>query len=86
MHGHSSLMVKVSDHGWHVTSSSRVPLKTQRRGHEVRPRYTLNLLRAQISSHWCGVKVRRGRMPNQVTSSSFDHGSKLRNPSPKALV
>ncbi|GFS50826.1 hypothetical protein TNCV_4847411 [Trichonephila clavipes] len=28
--GRDSLVVKVSDHGWHVTSSSPVPLKTCR--------------------------------------------------------
>ncbi|GFT33856.1 uncharacterized protein TNCV_4383491 [Trichonephila clavipes] len=38
-----------------VTSSSPVPLKTRRVGH----RCTLNLSRAQTSSLWCGVVVRR---------------------------
>ncbi|GFU77973.1 hypothetical protein TNCV_2563381 [Trichonephila clavipes] len=33
-----------------VTSSSPVPLKTSRVGQ----RYTLNLSRAETSSHWCG--------------------------------
>ncbi|GFX30556.1 uncharacterized protein TNCV_3462071 [Trichonephila clavipes] len=33
-----------------------------------------------------GVVVRRGEVPAQVTSSSLDHGSKSRSPSPKALV
>ncbi|GFU78671.1 uncharacterized protein TNCV_2302821 [Trichonephila clavipes] len=74
-------MVKVSDHGWLATSSSPVPLKTRRVGE----RYTLNLSRAQTSSRWRGVVVRRG-VPAQVSSSSLDHGSKLRGPSPKALV
>ncbi|GFU49154.1 uncharacterized protein TNCV_2674581 [Trichonephila clavipes] len=65
------------------TSSSPVPQKT----HRVGQRYALNLSRAQTSSRWCGVVVRReGRVPAQVLSKSFDHGSKLRNPSPKALV
>ncbi|GFW92945.1 hypothetical protein TNCV_3495781 [Trichonephila clavipes] len=41
--GRGSLVVKVSDHGWHVMSSSRVPLKT----HRVGERCTLNLPRAQ---------------------------------------
>ncbi|GFX71155.1 uncharacterized protein TNCV_3649201 [Trichonephila clavipes] len=40
-----------------VTSSSPVPLKTRR----VWQRCTLNLSRAETSSHWCGVVVRRGR-------------------------
>ncbi|GFV47443.1 uncharacterized protein TNCV_4830991 [Trichonephila clavipes] len=39
-----------------VTSSSPVPLKTRRVGQ----RCTLNLSRAETSSRWCGVEVRRG--------------------------
>ncbi|GFW96038.1 uncharacterized protein TNCV_957521 [Trichonephila clavipes] len=39
-----------------VTSSSPVPLKTRRVGQ----RCTLNLSRAEASSRWCGVVVRRG--------------------------
>ncbi|GFS62794.1 integrase catalytic domain-containing protein [Trichonephila clavipes] len=39
-----------------VTSSSSVPLKTRREGQ----RCTLNLSRAETSSRWCGVVVRRG--------------------------
>ncbi|GFU90571.1 hypothetical protein TNCV_4051531 [Trichonephila clavipes] len=54
--GSGSLVVKVSDGGWLVTSSSPVPLKTRC----VRERCALNLSRAQTSSHWCGVVVRRG--------------------------
>ncbi|GFW54652.1 uncharacterized protein TNCV_787551 [Trichonephila clavipes] len=50
----SSLVVKVSDRRWRVMSSSRVPIKTRRVG----VRCSLNLLRAQTSSHWCGVVVR----------------------------
>ncbi|GFU11458.1 uncharacterized protein TNCV_1983671 [Trichonephila clavipes] len=64
-----------------VTSSSPVSLKTRRVGQ----RCTLNLSRAETSSRWCGVVVRRG-VPAQVSSTSLDHGSKLRGPSPKALV
>ncbi|GFU96431.1 uncharacterized protein TNCV_90071 [Trichonephila clavipes] len=64
-----------------VTSSSPVPLKTRRVGQ----RCTLNLSRAETSSRWCGVVVRRG-VPAQVSSTLLDHGSKLRVPSPKALV
>ncbi|GFS71500.1 transposable element Tcb1 transposase [Trichonephila clavipes] len=51
-----SPVVKVSDHGRHVMSSSPVPLKTRHVGQ----RCTLNLSRAETSSHWCGVVVRRG--------------------------
>ncbi|GFU75869.1 uncharacterized protein TNCV_1653271 [Trichonephila clavipes] len=39
-----------------VTSSSPVPLKTRRVGQ----RCTLNLSRAETSSRWCGMVVRRG--------------------------
>ncbi|GFU95422.1 uncharacterized protein TNCV_4787571 [Trichonephila clavipes] len=39
-----------------VTNSSPVPLKTRRVG----ARCTLNLFRAQTSSRWYGVTVRRG--------------------------
>ncbi|GFW64239.1 uncharacterized protein TNCV_775031 [Trichonephila clavipes] len=39
-----------------VTSSIPVPLKTRRVGQ----RCTLNLSRAETSSCWCGVVVRRG--------------------------
>ncbi|GFX59629.1 uncharacterized protein TNCV_3753941 [Trichonephila clavipes] len=73
--------VKVSDHVRHVISSSSVPLKTRRVGE----RCSLNLLRAQTPSRWCGVVVRRG-VSAQVSSSLLDHGSKLRGSSPKALL
>ncbi|GFU64374.1 uncharacterized protein TNCV_3947411 [Trichonephila clavipes] len=53
-----------------------VPLKTRRVGQ----RCTLNLSRAETSFRWCGVVVRRG-VPAQVSSTSLDHGSKLRSPS-----
>ncbi|GFU56510.1 uncharacterized protein TNCV_1137361 [Trichonephila clavipes] len=39
-----------------VTSSSPIPLKTRRVGQ----RCTINLSRAETSSRWCGVVVRRG--------------------------
>ncbi|GFT73368.1 uncharacterized protein TNCV_4009741 [Trichonephila clavipes] len=39
-----------------VTDSSPVPLKIRRVGQ----RCTLNLSRAETSSRWCGVAVRRG--------------------------
>ncbi|GFW15564.1 uncharacterized protein TNCV_4657041 [Trichonephila clavipes] len=63
-----------------VTSSSPVPLKTRRVGQ----RCTLNLSRAETSSGWCGVVVRTGGVPAQVSPTSLDHGSKLRGPSPKS--
>ncbi|GFV02989.1 uncharacterized protein TNCV_2744521 [Trichonephila clavipes] len=46
----------VSDHGRHVMSSSPESLKTRHVGE----RCTLNLSRAQTSSGWCGVVVKRG--------------------------
>ncbi|GFW75712.1 uncharacterized protein TNCV_4428951 [Trichonephila clavipes] len=45
-----------------VTSSSPVPLKTRRVGQ----RCTLNLSRAETSSRWCGVVVRRGGESSDV--------------------
>ncbi|GFW15743.1 uncharacterized protein TNCV_3582411 [Trichonephila clavipes] len=65
-----------------VTTSSPVPLKTRRVGQ----RCTLNLSRAETSSRWCGVVVRREGVPAQVSSTSLDHGSKVRGPLPKAVV
>ncbi|GFV85195.1 uncharacterized protein TNCV_4172481 [Trichonephila clavipes] len=62
-----------------VTSSSPVPLKTRRVGQ----RCTLNLSIAETSSRWCGSK--ESGVPAQMSSTSLDHGSKLRGPSPKAL-
>ncbi|GFX88973.1 uncharacterized protein TNCV_2852731 [Trichonephila clavipes] len=59
-----NLVVGVSDRGWHATSSSPVPLKT----HLVGERCTLNLPRAQTSSRWCGVVVRRGGCPLRCRS------------------
>ncbi|GFY20162.1 uncharacterized protein TNCV_2148551 [Trichonephila clavipes] len=53
--GCGSPVVKVSDHGRHVMSSRPVPLKTRRAGQ----RCTLNLSRAETSSRWCGVVVKR---------------------------
>ncbi|GFW05425.1 uncharacterized protein TNCV_3359421 [Trichonephila clavipes] len=45
-----------------VTSSSPVPLKTRR----VEQRCTLNLSRAETSSRWCGMVVRRGGVSSGV--------------------
>ncbi|GFV45424.1 uncharacterized protein TNCV_858621 [Trichonephila clavipes] len=44
-----------------VTSSSPIPLKIRRIGQ----RCALNLPRAETSSPWCGVVVRRGGVPDQ---------------------
>ncbi|GFX12413.1 hypothetical protein TNCV_1036001 [Trichonephila clavipes] len=52
----SSPVVKVSDHGRHVMSSSPVPLKNRHVGELC----TLNLSTAQTSLRWCGVVFRRG--------------------------
>ncbi|GFT96229.1 hypothetical protein TNCV_3906701 [Trichonephila clavipes] len=49
--GFGSPVVKVSDHGRHVMSSSPVQLRTCHEGQ----RYTLNLSRDETLSHWCGV-------------------------------
>ncbi|GFU15569.1 uncharacterized protein TNCV_1170721 [Trichonephila clavipes] len=45
-----------------VTSSSPVLLKTRRTG----KRCTLNLSRAETSSRWCGLVVRRGGASSNV--------------------
>ncbi|GFT03702.1 hypothetical protein TNCV_278641 [Trichonephila clavipes] len=50
LRGRGSRVVKVSDRGRHVMSSSPVPLKI----HRVGQRCTLNLSRAETSSRWCG--------------------------------
>ncbi|GFV19031.1 hypothetical protein TNCV_4759161 [Trichonephila clavipes] len=57
-----SPVVKVSDHGRHVMSSSPLPLKTRR----VRQICLLNLSRAQASSRWYGVVIRRGGASSSV--------------------
>ncbi|GFV75856.1 hypothetical protein TNCV_1454531 [Trichonephila clavipes] len=62
----AALHVKVSDHGRHVISSSPVPLKTRRVGQ----RCTLNLSRAETSSRWFGVVVRRGSASSDVVHVS----------------
>ncbi|GFY01753.1 uncharacterized protein TNCV_1467451 [Trichonephila clavipes] len=49
-----------------VTGSSPVPLKTRRVGQ----RCTLNLSRAETSSRWCGVVVRRGGASSGVVHVS----------------
>ncbi|GFU34371.1 uncharacterized protein TNCV_1991571 [Trichonephila clavipes] len=72
---------KVSDRG--LPGHEFDPSTTKDR--RVGQRCTLNLSRAETSSRWCGVVVRE-RVPAQVSSTSLDHGSKLRGPSPKALV
>ncbi|GFU36486.1 cullin-4A [Trichonephila clavipes] len=49
------------------------------KNHRVGERCTLNPSRAQTSSRWCSVVVRRGggcQVPTQVWSSSLDHVSK----------
>ncbi|GFX40806.1 uncharacterized protein TNCV_3760301 [Trichonephila clavipes] len=79
--GCGSPVVKVSDNGRYVMSSSPAPLKTRRAGQ----RCTLNLSRAETSYRGV-VWLLREVVPAQVSFSSLDHGSILRGPSPKALV
>ncbi|GFY01405.1 hypothetical protein TNCV_850131 [Trichonephila clavipes] len=52
---HGIPVVKVSDRYWHVMSLCPVPLKV----HRVGERCPLNLSRAQTSSRWCEMVVRR---------------------------
>ncbi|GFX28878.1 hypothetical protein TNCV_4251171 [Trichonephila clavipes] len=77
----SSPLVKVSDRGKHFMISSPVPLKTRHVGQGG----TLNLSRAESPPvgvvWWLGDGVLA-----QMSSTSLDHGSQLRAPSPKAFV
>ncbi|GFV71473.1 hypothetical protein TNCV_4562251 [Trichonephila clavipes] len=54
--GCGSRVVNVLDRGCLVTNSSPVPLKICHVGQ----RCTLNQPRAETSSRWCGVVIRRG--------------------------
>ncbi|GFV34066.1 uncharacterized protein TNCV_3979141 [Trichonephila clavipes] len=65
-----------------VTSSSPVSLKT----HRVGQRCTLNLPRAETSSRWCDVIVRRGRCQLRCRPRHLTMVQILRGPLPKALV
>ncbi|GFS83544.1 hypothetical protein TNCV_66851 [Trichonephila clavipes] len=60
------------DRGWLCHEFEPSTTKDRRVGQ----RGTLNLSRAETSSRWCGVVVRRG-VPAQVSSTSLDHGSKI---------
>ncbi|GFS91873.1 hypothetical protein TNCV_1930581 [Trichonephila clavipes] len=60
--GCGSLVIKVSDRSWHVTSSSLVPLKTCRVGE----RCPFNLSKTQTPSRWCDLVVRRGGTSSSV--------------------
>ncbi|GFW51694.1 histone-lysine N-methyltransferase SETMAR [Trichonephila clavipes] len=69
--GCGSLVVEVSERGWHITSSSPVPLKT----HRVGQRCTLNMSKVQRPP--VGGVDRTGGVSSVVV---LDHGSKLRGP------
>ncbi|GFV81441.1 hypothetical protein TNCV_51651 [Trichonephila clavipes] len=73
--GRCSQVVKVSDRGWPCHKLEPSTTKDP----PCRAPMPLNLSREEASSRWCG-------MPAQVSSTSLDHGSKLRGPSRKALV
>ncbi|GFY07147.1 hypothetical protein TNCV_276941 [Trichonephila clavipes] len=51
-------------------NSSPVPLKTRLAKGPINVKYVA----AQTSSGWCGVEVRRGVEPPQLSSSSLDNG------------
>ncbi|GFV85728.1 hypothetical protein TNCV_2003491 [Trichonephila clavipes] len=59
-----------------------VPLNT----HRVEGPIHIIYVEAQTCSRWCVVYVRRGSARSGVPSSSLDHGSKLRGPSPISFV
>ncbi|GFX87095.1 hypothetical protein TNCV_2151491 [Trichonephila clavipes] len=62
-------------------SLNLVPLKT----HWADEVDALKYVETQMPSHWCGVEG-EGGVPAQLSSSSFDHGLKVRAQSRKALV
>ncbi|GFW18298.1 hypothetical protein TNCV_4008371 [Trichonephila clavipes] len=74
---HGSLVVKLTD-SWPACHEFKL---TRRVGEQC----TLNLSRAQTSSRWCNVEVRRG-VPAHVSSSSLYRGSKLRDSAVKKLL
>ncbi|GFV27444.1 hypothetical protein TNCV_912741 [Trichonephila clavipes] len=76
--GLGSQVVKVWDRGWLCHEFEPSTTKDPRVGE----RRTINLSRAEMSSRWCGV-VGEGC---QLRCHPLDHGSKLRDPSPKALM
>ncbi|GFU09490.1 hypothetical protein TNCV_958961 [Trichonephila clavipes] len=76
-------------------SSNLVPLKI----HSVEELKPVKICRGSESSRWRGVEARRGDSQSrchsrhdreevlaQMSSSSLDHGSEGRGPTPKALV
>ncbi|GFU37250.1 hypothetical protein TNCV_4272501 [Trichonephila clavipes] len=65
--GCGSPVVKVSDHG--LPCHEFEPQKTRRVGAQC----PLNLSRAQTSSRWCGVVVRRRRCQLSSQLSAYDH-------------
>ncbi|GFX96081.1 hypothetical protein TNCV_2289711 [Trichonephila clavipes] len=69
--------------GWNVMSSGLVALKT-RFAMQRRPMHVKSV-NAQTSFRWCSGWKFGEEVPAQVSSSSFDRGSKLRGPSPKTL-
>ncbi|GFX18102.1 hypothetical protein TNCV_1577811 [Trichonephila clavipes] len=75
-----SPVVKQSDHGRHVMSSSPVSLNTLHVGQ----RRTFNMSRAETSSRWCGVVVRRGGGANSgvllVTTMVQNNGYIAKSP------
>ncbi|GFT41924.1 uncharacterized protein TNCV_1667711 [Trichonephila clavipes] len=76
--GCGSLVVKVSDCGGHAMSSNPIPLKTRR----VEKGCTLNLSRAQTSSRWCGVVVRRGGCHLRCRHLNMVQNDVVRRPKP----
>ncbi|GFW29503.1 hypothetical protein TNCV_744451 [Trichonephila clavipes] len=80
--GCGSRVVKVSDRGWpcHEFEPSTTKVPPCRGAMYVKSVESSNVLLLV----WCGSWERA--VLAQVSSTSLDHGSKLRGPSPKALV
>ncbi|GFX83498.1 hypothetical protein TNCV_324471 [Trichonephila clavipes] len=76
--GHGSLVVKVLNRGWLVTSSSPVSLMT----HLVGERCKLNLSRAKTSSRCCDVIVRRCQLRCHPHPLTMDQNDEVRRQKP----
>ncbi|GFW40563.1 hypothetical protein TNCV_4823991 [Trichonephila clavipes] len=74
------------DHSWKMISKTKeyydvYPPVTGRLVEGLMHVKSVEVLR---SFHWCGVEIKTGEGPAQVSFSSLDHGSKLREPALKS--
>ncbi|GFV23855.1 hypothetical protein TNCV_960491 [Trichonephila clavipes] len=78
--GQGNLVVKVTDswpacHEFEPSINEKLPCRGE---------MYVKSVKAQRSFRWCGLEVRRGGTSSGVIQS-FDHGSKFKGPSSKAL-